>query len=51
MIRKFKYKILLSSLKDISRIIRPGNLIVIRSTVGVGTTRDVIIPELEDQLN
>ena len=40
-------KFLLSSLKDISQSIRPGNLIVIRSTVGIGTTRDVIIPELE----
>ncbi len=40
-------RFLLSSLKDISRTIRPGNLIIIRSTVGLGTTRNIIIPELE----
>jgi len=39
---------LLNALKDISRILEKGNLVIIRSTVSIGTTRNEIIPKLEE---
>ena len=38
---------LLNALKDISQNLNPGDLIIIRSTVGIGTTRNIIVPALE----
>ena len=39
--------ILKSAVEDVSRYIKPGSLIIIESTVGPGTTRDVILPLIE----
>ncbi|HCK40585.1 MAG TPA: nucleotide sugar dehydrogenase, partial [Planctomycetaceae bacterium] len=37
----------ISSTQTISQILRPGQLIILESTTYPGTTRDVILPELE----
>ena len=38
---------LLSVLDSISRVIQSGNLIILRSTVPIGTCRDIVIPRIE----
>ncbi len=39
---------LTSVLKDIARVLKPGNQVMLRSTVPVGVTRKVVVPYLED---
>jgi len=40
---------LLDVLKVISTVLKPGNQVMLRSTVPVGVTREVVIPYLEDK--
>ena len=46
--KKTDNSFLLNCIKDISPFLKNGDLIIIRSTVGIGTTRNIIIPKLEE---
>jgi UDP-N-acetyl-D-mannosaminuronic acid dehydrogenase len=38
----------LNATKEVAKVLRAGNLVILRSTVPVGTTRDVVLPVLEE---
>jgi UDP-N-acetyl-D-mannosaminuronic acid dehydrogenase len=37
-----------SAVSEVAKVLRPGNLVILRSTVPVGTTRKVVLPVLEE---